>query len=50
VLARYSSTPPSTSSLVEVSGCVFFGVWCSLFLSISNIPICIIVRKDGQNG
>ena len=46
----YANTPHETTSLTEVTGCIFFSVWCSLYLALGNIPACFKNRFDGQNG
>jgi len=46
----YVNTPTSTDSLVEVVGVIFFGLWCSMYLTLGNIPDFVEDRMECENG
>jgi ABC-type multidrug transport system ATPase subunit len=45
----YFDLKPETASVTEVTGCIFFGLWCSLYLTMGNIPIFLRHRYDAVN-
>jgi ABC-type multidrug transport system ATPase subunit len=45
----YSDLKPETESLTEITGCIFFGLWCSLYLTMGNIPVFLEDRYDAVN-
>jgi ATP-binding cassette subfamily G (WHITE) protein 2 len=45
----YYDLEPTTRSLTEVTGVVFFGLWCSLYLTLGNIPVFLHDRYDAVN-
>ena len=46
----YYDTPTTTDSLTEVTGVIFFGLWCSLYLCLGNIPTFVDAQHDCENG
>ena len=46
----YYATPTTTDTLTEVTGVIFFGLWCSLYLCLGNIPTFCEDRFDCENG
>jgi ATP-binding cassette, subfamily G (WHITE), member 2, SNQ2 len=46
----YVNTPTTVDSLTEVVGIIFFGLWCSLYLTLGNIPNFVEDRMECENG
>jgi hypothetical protein len=45
----YLNLEAKTENLTEITGCIFFGLWCSLYLPMGNIPVFLEDRYDAVN-